>query len=211
MSDIKIHFCFLLCKENKLRVENVKKQREKYPEIEIFEGLHWKTHWEEIKMLFKQNNIPIRFFHKGNRNKGKVARWASFLKYLFYLKNTNYDYGVLIEDDIIFSTDNITELIKMKILKYKPKNFMKNNEGNMLLTCNVKCIDYFLNYIKQNEIILSNDTFLKQNKLVIKGGKRLPVELTNRHIKKLSMIIMSGRIPTRDKEFFKTIKGLIKS
>ena len=156
-SDFKIDYKILTLENNTERKEFVIETINKYPFFNKFIGCHWKYDWEEIKMFLQKHKIRVSFF----KNKGKLGRWVSFLKYLVYLNETDFDYGVLVEDDTIIH-DNFKKILLKEIKKQQPTDFLRlhNRRTNNILVIKKDCIDDFFILLREKTICTANDVFI---------------------------------------------------
>ena len=192
-----IDYRILVMPRDEIRVNHVDSIISKHPYFKKFVGFDWKNDWKEIKNFLSENKIRVTFF----RNKGKIGSWSSSLKYYLELKESDFDYGVLVEDDTIIP-DNFKKIVINSIKKYQPTDFLRlHSRGTTnIIVIKKDAIDDFINTVRKKTIYTAKDIF-HNTQTNIKASK-----IKVHRMKFKSNINGTEKICRNDRKFLSNIK-----
>ena len=151
-----IDYRILVLPRDEIRVNHVDNMISKHPFFKKFVGFDWKNDWKEIKNFLSENKIRVTFF----KNKGKLGSWCSSLKYYLELKESDFDYGVLVEDDTIIPY-NFKKIVEKQIKKHQPTDFIRlHTRGSTnMIVIKKDSINNFFDTVREKTIYTAKDLF----------------------------------------------------
>jgi len=110
-----IEYLILTLVDQPGRIQNAENIIAQHPYFKIYPALDYKNNWDQVKSVFKQNNIVD---NKYNKQCGKLGCWASYVKIFSEYIHVKPEYLVVIQDDVA---------IQQSFKKELNKNYISND------------------------------------------------------------------------------------